>query len=473
MASPLRRLEMPDKNSLAAIYTPPRTSVFARMFRILIALPLLALSAWVLLPFTVVPVSIVAVTNARISQVRSQGAGQVQRFYVEVGDHVKVGQPLVDIASSASDLKNTAEDLRKKKSDAEIQNTALAAQIDETQRRLRGYDQDVHEYTSRMITETELRLRQANRELDADRAAVQQLKGASTFTPKNEELVEIDREIGRTENHLAELRQRYSETYPDIQQVQRELDALQARRTVIAKAPVAPPQPVGVEQQAALAKEIESKSELVERLKAQLANLQSGYFVGPEQEHPPSMALRDEAAAALGKLKEQRMIASLQEKAADGQLATVVATPADSVTTIRSMVDGVVWSRDIPGGQTARVGEDLIRLAESDSIQVEAYLDSRYAQRLSIGDRALVFLTSENKSVRGRLVSIQAPAQHKAESENYAIDLKPPVEGLHRVMVQIDPADRQTARVGQVARVLFPGPDGSFLSKIYSWMNRF
>lgn len=443
------------------------------MLRVAIALPLLALSAWVLLPFAVVPVSMVAVTNARVSEVRSQNAGQVLRYHVDVGDRVTAGQELVEIGSVGTAPKSPAEDLLRKKSDTQIQETALNAQIADTETRLRGYDKEVHEYTTRMIAETELRLRQATQELDLDRASAQQLKQAAKPVRKDDDLVEIDRELARLQDSLAELRQRYTENHPDIQRVRSQIQAVELRRAAAAK--IAPaPVPAGNEtEQASLAKEIEAKSQTIERLRQQLANLQSGYFVGPDQEHPPALALRDETAATLSKLREQKLVLGLQDKAMADQIAAAPPPAASEVTTIRSSVDGIVWSRDVPGGQAVRLGDNLIRIAETDSVQVEAYLDARYAQRLSIGDRALVDLTSTNKRVSGRLISIQAPAQRKSDAEPYAIDLKPPVEGLYRVLVQVDPADRATARVGQVARVLFPGPDGSLISKIYSWINRF
>jgi multidrug resistance efflux pump len=471
MASPIRLLETTGTNP--APVAIPKASVAARILRVLVALPLLALSAWVLLPFAIVPVSIVAVTNARVSQVRSQGAGQVLRYHVDVGDRVTAGQELVEVGSVVVAPKGSTDELEKRKLDTQIQETALGAQIGETEQRLHGYDKEVREYTNRMIAEMELRLRQATRELESDRAEVQQLKQATKPVRKDDDLVEIDRELARLQDSLAELHERYTENHPDIQRVRSQIRAVEARRAAAAKT-TPPPQPSGNEVElAALSKEIASKSGVVERLRGQIANLQSGYFVGPEQERPPQLGLRDEAAAALSKLREQRLILGLQDKAITLQIAGAPVTPASEVTLIRSSVDGIVWSRDVPGGQAVRMGENLIRIAETGSIQAEAYLDARYARRLSIGDRALIDLTSINKRVSGRLISVQAPAQRKADAEPYAIELKPPVEGLYRVLVQVDPDDRATARVGQVARVLFPGPDGSLIWKLYTAINRF
>lgn len=474
MASPIRRFETPG--DLAPVPVIKKTPVAARVLRVLVALPLLALSAWVLLPFAVVPVSMVAVTNARISQVRSQGAGQVLRYHTDVGDRVTVGQELVEVGSVVTPVKGPGDELEKKRVDTQIQETALSAQISETEQRLRGYDKEVREYTTRMIAETELRLNQTTRELESDRATLQQLKqAAKPVAKKDEELVEIDRELARLQDSLAELRERYTENHPDVQRARSQIRAVEARRAVVAKSNPAPaPSSGGNElESASLQKEIQSKSAVVERLRVQLGNLQSGYFVGPDQERPPPLAPRDEAAAALSKLREQRLILTLQDKAITQQMGTAPVAPASEITLIRSPVDGIVWSRDVPGGQSVRLGEDLIRIAEAGSVQVEAYLDARYARRLSIGDRALIDLTSVNKRVSGRLISVQAPAQRKADAEPYAIDLKPPVEGLYRVMVQVDPDDRATAKVGQVARVVFPGADGSLIWKIYSAINRF
>lgn len=473
MASPVRRLEVmepPAEPKMA------RASLPARVFRILVALPLLALSAWVLLPFAVVPVSLVAVTNARISQVRSQSTGQVLRFYVDVGDNVKPGQALADVGTVSGDAKGAVEELLRKKSDTEIQQQALQVQIADTQQRLQAYQKEAGEYTARITAETELRLKQATRELEASRSALQKLEQAdSPAAPApNNDLDEVEREIARVENALAEARTHYTENNPEVRQLRSQLEALQKRRSAAAAKPPQPaPMPVGTaEREAALTQDIESKGALVERLQSQLGNLKSGYFIGPEQERPPVVGLRDEAAASLAKLREQKLILDLQQRATNAQLASLPAASGSTLTTIRSSIQGTVWSRDVPGGQTVKEGEDLIQIAETDSVQVEAYLDSRYAQRLSIGDRALIDLTSSNQRIRGRLISILAPAQRKGDAEPLAIDLKPPVEGLYRAMIQVDPQDRGAAHAGQVARVLFPGPDGSFTARLYAWISR-
>lgn len=475
MASPIRQLEVAKSPALEPKI--PTRPLWARIFRILVALPLLALSAWVLLPFGVVPVSLVAVTNARISQVRSQTTGQVLRFYVDVGDEVKPSEALVDVGTLSGGSNAALEELLRKKSDTEIQQQALQVQIADTEQRLQGYQKETGEYTTRITAETELRLNQAKRELDASRAALQKLQqgAAPAAPPPNSDLDEVEREIARVDNALAEARTHYTENNPEVKQLRSQLDALQKRRAAAAaKAPPPAPAPtVNADRESSLRQDIESKSGLVERLESQLANLKSGYFIGPEQERPPVAGLRDDAAASLSKLREQKLILDLQQRAISSQLAALPAAVGSSLSTIRSSIRGTVWSRDVPGGQTVKEGEDLIQIAETDSVQVEAYFDSRYAQRLSIGDRALIDLTSVNKRIRGRLISIQAPAQRKGDAEPLAIDLKPPVEGLYRLLVQVDEADRGSAHAGEVARVLFPGPDGSFTSRLYSWITRF
>jgi len=164
-------------------------------------------------------------------------------------------------------------------------------------------------------------------------------------------------------------------------------------------------------------------------------------------------------------------VLDLQQKSIAGQMAAGMSTTGGEPLLVRSSVDGIVWSRDMPTGQTVREGDDLIRIAEANTLQVEAYVDGRYARQLSIGDRAIVSLSS-NQRLTGRIVSIQGPGERKADADAYAIELKAPVEGLYHVAVRLDPADRGIVRVGQVAKVLFPGPDSSVSYRVYSWVTR-
>jgi multidrug resistance efflux pump len=445
--------------------TPGAVLVLGRFVRVGIALALLALSCWVLLPFGVVPVSTVAVTNARLAHVRTMVTGQILRLHVEVGDRVDTGQALLEIAGSSP---GAAEDLLKKKSDAEIQATALNAQIAETEKRLRDYDKQVQEDTRRTIGAAEMRLRQES--VDLAKATAQRL--TSTSTSNNEALAELDREIGRLETTLIGLRARYSDSYPDIQRITRQLAAAQHERAALAPTGVAPEAAGGSEEQAAGTNEVETRSAAVERLTTQLSNLQANNLVAPDMDGLPSKSERDEAAGDLSHLREQKLVVELQQRVLSDQLAQLTRSSGE-VAVIKSSADGVVWSRDVPPGQTVREGDELVRIAETNSIHVEAYVDSRYAQRLSIGDRALVNLTSVNKRLSGRIALIEAPGQLKAGADDYAIDLKAPTEANYRVVVQLDPADRESVQVGQVAKVLFPGPDSSLTAHVYSWLNRF
>jgi multidrug resistance efflux pump len=408
----IRTLELTEEARVTAVPTTPgAVLVLGRFVRVAIALPLLALSCWVLLPFGVVPVSTVAVTNARLARVRTMVTGQMVRLHVEIGDRVGAGQALLEIAGISS---GAAEDLLKKKSDTEMQATALNVRIAETEKRLHDFDAHVQEHTRR-----------------------------TTSTSNNEELAELDREIGRLDATLIGLQARYTDTYPDIQRVTSQLAVAKRERAALARNGVAPEPGEGSEEQAA-----------------------------QDMDGLPSKSRRDEAASDLSHLREQKLVVELQQRVLSDELAQLTRSSGE-VTVIKSSADGVVWSCDIPPGETVRAGEELVRIAETNSIHVEAYVDSRYAQRLSIGDRALVNLTSVNKRLSGRITLIQAPVQLKAGADNYAIGLKAPTDANYRVVVQLDPADRESVQVGQVAKVLFPGPDSSLMAHVYSWLSRF
>lgn len=269
---------------------------------------------------------------------------------------------------------------------------------------------------------------------------------------------------------LREMRAKYSDSHPDVERLTAALADARHRRQQMAASSLSPEPSNGMEQLAA-GREVEMRNSAVERLRSELVNLNSGYFVGADLQAPPTLALRDEASAALAHLREQKLVLDLQQKSIEDQLSRQLATPGVDPVVVASSVDGTVWSRDMPTGQTVREGDDLIRIAESNTVLVEAYVDGRYAKQLSIGDRAIVSLSS-NQRVTGRIIAIQGPGERKADADAFAIELKAPVEGLYHVAVRIDSSDRGLVHVGQVAKVLFPGPDSSVSYRVYSWVTQ-
>lgn len=468
MSSPVRVLERVEEHP-APSKSRTAARILSRILRIAIAVMLLVLSAWVLLPFGVVPVSIVAVTNARVSRVRSSVNGQLESFAVEVGDRVTVGQTLAHLATVAPGALAAAEQLLKQKSDVEIQDAGLNAQIADTEAHLQDYTKDVNDYIARMIAETDMRLQQAIRDLDAAKSWQREAKQAAK-APPSEEMVTLDQEITRMTIQLRDLRAKYSDSHPDVQRLSATLADARNRRQQLVTAAHSAPSEAGTDQLAA-ARDVESRTATVERLRREVVNLNSGYFVGPDLQAPPTVALRDEATATLARLREQKLVLDLQQKSISEQMGKQMSTTGGESVAVGSSVDGIVWSRDMPTGQTVRQGDDLIRIAETKSLQVEAWVDGRYARKLSIGDRAIVSLSS-NRRLEGRILSIQGPGERKADADTYAIELKAPVEGLYHVAVRLDPFDRGTARIGQVAKVLFPGADSSVSYRVYSWVTR-
>jgi multidrug resistance efflux pump len=401
-----------------------------RLVRIMVAIPLFLLSAWSLLPLAVVPVSSLAVVNARLSRVRSAVSGEALQMPFEAGDAVKFDDIIVKIRTSKPIPPSTEPlELERARKELVSQNAALDGQIMAAEQRMSEYDKLLREYSGRMSDEVAIRVRDAEQGVNAAKDAVAR---AAEDLKRSEQL---EKEGLRAASFSAESRRKL---------------ALEER-------------------------DYEARKSALEQLRGQAANLKSGYFVGQGVEQPRYLALRDETSAELGKLRRDQEVLRGRLAIADKELQASNAKPYETIAkdmiAVRSPVNGVVWSREVGAGQIVNETDDLFQVADAGSLHVDAWVDRRYAPQLSIGDQALVYLTGNGKQMTSRIVAIQASSRRRLDEFTTAIDLQPPHPDQYRVIIQLDQADRDVTYLGQSAKVMFPGPTASWSAKIYFWMS--
>jgi multidrug resistance efflux pump len=394
-----------------------------------VAIPLIALSGWCLLPFALVPVSSLAVVNARLSRMRSPVTGEALQTPLEAGDSVKLDEEIVQLRTSTPlPVDTNPAEIERSRKDLTAQAASTDGQILAAQQRLKEYETALREYSSRMSGEVNIRMR------DAEHAVAAAQESCARAEEELKRSEQLEKEGLRAASFSAEARRKLA-----IEQ--RELDA---RKTAF------------------------------EQLKVQTENLKAGYFVGQGVEQPRYLALRDETRAELGKLQRDREVLKIQLKSADHDMVTTLAKPQETVAknlvVIKSPVNGVIWSREVSAGQAVNETDDLFQVADSGSLHVDAWVDRRYGPQLSIGDEALVYLTGNGKQLIGRVVAIQASSHRRLDEFTTAIDLQPPHPDQYRVIIQLDAADRNVTYLGQSAKVMFPGPRASMAARFYFWV---
>jgi len=391
-----------------------------RVVRLAVAIPLLAVSFAALFPFAVLPVSTQAVVNARLSEVKAPADGKLGTISLETGDTVVANQPL---ASSAlpSATAHTASDTRSR-TELQQESARLGASLTASQMEKARYDGMYNQFLQHIAGDLDMQLHEAEREQTTAQAR------AATAGE------EVKRDQQALADHLIP-------------------------RSLLDRA---------LEKQDTAQHDADAKSSAVRRLQKQISDARAGYVLDPSQA-PPFLTARDNAAAEIDRLREQKAAVDA-ELMLPGQLTTAsVATPR---TTIVSPVSGTIWSRSVATGQTVSEGDDLFRIADANSIHVEVWLDRRYGPQLSIGDTALVYLSGLGKELAGHVTSFEGTSRRRLDEEVNAIDLQPVHPDQYHVSIELEPQDRKSIYIGQAAKVLFPGSRHRLRASIYFWLTR-
>lgn len=400
----------------------PKESGLARVLRISIAMPLLALSCFALAPFSVMPISSQAVVNARLSTVEAPVSGQVGDVKFETGDRVENKQVLALMGPSPLQSQRMSADgddplfAESSRVDA-----ALAGGEAEKAR----YDAAYKDYVHHAIDDLNGKLGEATRN---QQQAQRHLDAASEDLARDRQALR-DHLVSRTVvDHDSEV----------VDQAQQRAD---------------------------------KAANDLDHLKKQLAEFRSGYTSENGSSGPAFLAQRDQTLNEIDQLREQktaldRRVTQVAEYRAMKDIFAHGPQP------IHSPVSGIIWARSVAAGQTVQAGDDLFHIADEGSIHVEVWMDRRYGPQLSVGDPALVYLSGIGQEFKGRISSFEGTSHRRLDEKINAIDLQAVHPDQYHVTIELDPTDRKVVYIGQPAKVLFPGTKDTLRARLYFWLTR-
>ncbi|SNT42614.1 Multidrug resistance efflux pump [Granulicella rosea] len=430
--SPPQELAADNEIRLSAPPTPtqlPNEPVRWRLIRLLVALPLLVVSLAALFPLSVVPVSTQAVVNARLSEVKAPIEGQVGEVRLETGDSVVTNQVLATTTVAPSMLHAEAVGDTRRRSDLKEESAKLNASLIAAQLEKARYDKMYNDYMQHTGADLTLQVREAQTAYDT---AQKRAQSAADDLERNRQALK---------EHLI--------SRPMLDQATEKADAAQS--------------------------EADTRGANLRRLKQQASDVKAGFVLDPSKT-PAFLSARDNAAAQVDRLREEKAALDDQLLGSDGLPTPVTGANGEPVkgarTTIYSPVSGTIWSRTVATGQAVQEGDDLFRIADANSIHVEVWLDRRYGPQLAIGDIALVYLNGMGKELRGRVTSFEGTSRRRLDEEVNAIDLQAVHPDQYHVSIELDPVDRRAEYIGQSAKVLFPGSKHPLRASIYFWITR-
>jgi multidrug efflux pump subunit AcrA (membrane-fusion protein) len=400
----------------------PKESALSRTVRLIVAIPLFALSVAALFPFAVLPVSTQAVVNARLARVRSPRGGQVQGVSLETGDVVSAHQRLALITGSRAVSRDEVSDALHTVGALEEESSHVRAELVSALLQKSRYDEMYRSYTDHLGQQLQTSVDVAQREQAAAARKAADMQ------------VEVKRDRQALAEHLI----------PKSLLEQAEDKAERA------------------------AQEAEVKNSNLADLKRQLSDARSGYTLSAANQ-PQFLSQRDEVDAAVARYQQEQASLNLRLTRLGG---TVKTDEPQAATLIDSPVTGPIWARSVASGQSVSEGDDLFRVADTASIHVEVWLDRRYGPQLSIGDTALVYLNGLGKELSGKVISFQGTSRRRLDEEVNAIDLQPVHPDQYHVTIELDEKDRKILYMGQAAKVLFPGSKSRLTTRFYFWLTR-
>lgn len=169
-------------------------------------------------------------------------------------------------------------------------------------------------------------------------------------------------------------------------------------------------------------------------------------------------------------LQAQKLEAQLQFPGLHHQVGELEATLQDDHSqVIKSQVRGVVWRQLVLEGQDVQAGQELLQVADGASLFVEAFFDRQFLDRLSVGDRAHVYLISEDRYVEGAVVDIQAQEQDVGR-ENIIQSVGPDATML-RVLIEFEPGVLEVRSIGYLAKVMISSAAPGLAERVMIWLS--
>ncbi|HVS37808.1 MAG TPA: HlyD family efflux transporter periplasmic adaptor subunit [Gemmataceae bacterium] len=378
---------------------------------------------WLVVPL-LFPVTSQAVVNARMVQVRAPIDGAAGDIFHDIGDVVQAGDPLLKVVSSRADTSHLAE-LTARRSMLAAQRERVASDL-ETATRTR---EECRAATRRFYKELVSSLKDSLAEAEA-RAEAARL-GTEAAHVRTARAVRLAVQQVGADSDLDAVRADESVAVKQYQQVE-------AARAKLEKELHA------AEQGFLFQRDAPSFEQRADDLDAKIPQMQAEL-----------KETEDKLAAADKELQdEQRRVDRLSEAA--------VASP----------VSGAVWKRNGEPGQAVKQQENLLEIADRDTIFVEALLPQSHLNTIAAGCRAVVRLT-DGRVLNGHVRAVRTLGGSDTEA-SFAINLPCPDVKEVRVLIDFDPGIRDAALIGRHARVLIvdehPGPCQQVMMWLFGWV---
>ena len=138
--------------------------------------------------------------------------------------------------------------------------------------------------------------------------------------------------------------------------------------------------------------------------------------------------------------------------------------------TVKSPAPGVVWRRQVSSGRLVGQDEDVLEIADSRSVCVEAEIHQRFLDAIKPGDRVSIQFAS-GKSRTGEVNSVQTPGPNQSDS-HAAVPLPELDLRCARLVVSFnDSSDRDIELVGRHVRIVVEPSKRWYVQNAIHWLN--
>ncbi len=386
--------------------------------RILLAILLIAVSLWALLLPPLFPVSSRAVVNARVATLDSPGDGVLTRTLNQEKDLVQNQQTLFVLAKNQVSIRNKIDKLLLNQSNTENQLLATQWTIKNLQLNLDKLGQNLKQQLLNHQDELNniLAQKQALAALNQQKYQAKRSKEKELYNLYKEGIITqavFDKASG--ERLDAERQQLSNEA--DISSTELELSLLSNK----------------------LSKEL-STGEV-----AKSADM-------------------TDAAKEIRKYTQQKRV--LENKLSTIKLdiqAQNTRFKSNAAIEISTPVTGLIWRQNVIAGQAVSTGQALAEVADGTTLFIEAYLGRHFLDSLSIGDRAIVYLISDQQFYEGTVERIET--EDTDESSGVAISTAPPNPYMLKLIISIKNEQLPIAKLGELARIMVGNENPSLLER--------
>lgn len=140
-------------------------------------------------------------------------------------------------------------------------------------------------------------------------------------------------------------------------------------------------------------------------------------------------ALEQQLAAASARQRETDVLRSAEVLRSESELATSRSHALDAE--LRAPIDGDVLRVLVDPGRLVQIGEPLLRLGDTQHIQIEALVDEEDVVRVRAGAEAVVRLDAlANRSLRGHVTRVAPEAERERHAFRTIVLIDEKVEGL-------------------------------------------